>query len=357
MSKRWMIYGANGYTGRLVAELAVRRGLQPVLAGRNAERVAAIAAELSLPHRVLDLARPAELRHGLEDVDAVLHTAGPFSATSAPMVQACLDTHTHYLDVTGEIAVFEEVFFRDDDARKAGIALIPGVGFDVVPTDCLAAMVAQELPGATRLEIAILGLGSMSQGTWKSSIEGMARGAFIRRDGRIVPVPAAWKRRRIPFPHKTLDAVTIPWGDVSTAYRTTGIPTIYTYMAFPPAMRRALPIIDRLRPVLRAGRVHNAIQRVVERAVKGPDAQARARGFSDVWVEASDDKGAVVTGTLTGPDGYSMTADAAIRAVLTVLDDMVQPGAWTPARAFGPEFVRKLEGVTIHPLRRDSRPI
>lgn len=357
MSKRWMIYGANGYTGRLVGELAAHRGLRPVLAGRHEERVAEVATQLNLEHRVFDLGDIEAARRGLEGMSAVLLTAGPFSATSAPMVQACLDTRTHYLDVTGELGVFEEVFFRDEDARRAGIALLPGVGFDVVPTDCLAAMLARELPQAARLEIGIAGLASMSQGTWKSSVEGMARGGFVRRGGRIIPVPAAWRKRVIPFPHKPLTAVTIPWGDVSTAYRSTSIPDIWVYMALPRHMQRILPVADRLKAVLGAPSVQHALKRLVERVVKGPDDQARAHGYSHIWAEAVDASGAYVSGTLSGPDGYSMTADASIRAVGAILDGVVRAGAWTPSQALGAEFVRELDGVTVHPMERGRRPV
>jgi len=352
MSKRWMIYGANGYTGKLVARLAVQRGLHPVLAGRHEQRVGAVAREFGLDFRIFALEDPGSLHAGLEGIDAVLHTAGPFSSTSAPMVQSCIDSRVHYLDVTGEIAVFEDVFSRDDDARKAGISLLPGVGFDVVPTDCLAALVARELPSATRLEIAVVGLGALSQGTWKSSIEGMARGGFVRSNGRIVPVPAAWKRRRIPFPHKPLDAVTVPWGDVSTAYRSTGIPDIWVYMALPPAAARLLPVVDKLRPLLAAESVQRGLRKIVERTVQGPDDDMRSRGSSYAWVEATDAMGRRVTGTLTGPEAYTLTADAAIRAVRAVLEGATRPGAWTPSQAFGPEFVQKLDRVTVHAIEK-----
>jgi short subunit dehydrogenase-like uncharacterized protein len=145
----WMIYGANGYTGRLIARLAVQRGERPILAGRDAAAVGALAAELDLPHRAVSLHDAAGLREALSGVAVVAHCAGPFDLTAAPMVEACLATGTHYVDITGEIGVFEAVFARDDDARAAGVVLLPGAGFDVVPTDCLAAMLHAALPTAT----------------------------------------------------------------------------------------------------------------------------------------------------------------------------------------------------------------
>ena len=156
---RWMVYGAYGYTGTLVAELAVRRGLRPVLAGRDAAKLRPLAERLGLEHRAFGL---DEAARALADVDAVAHCAGPFSSTSGPMVDACLAAKTHYVDITGEIDVFEAVSRRDEDAKRAGVVLLPGAGFDVVPTDCLAALLHDALPTATHLDLAFLVQGGAS---------------------------------------------------------------------------------------------------------------------------------------------------------------------------------------------------
>ena len=173
-----MIYGANGYTGRLLADLAVRRGFRPILAGRSVEKIRPLARERGMDHRAFSLDRPE-----LEGVAAVVHMAGPFSATSRPMVDACLAARVHYLDITGEIEVFEAVLSRDAEARAAGIVLLPGVGFDVVPTDCLAAMLHRRLPDATHLELAFDARGKASAGTAKTAVEGLANGGRARIDG------------------------------------------------------------------------------------------------------------------------------------------------------------------------------
>ena len=193
----WMVYGANGYTGQLIAEVAKERGEMPVLAGRSADKVRALAGKLGLPWRAFDLERP-----DLRDVSLVLHCAGPFSATSRPMIDACLSARAHYLDITGEVEVFEAAFERDAEARGRGVVLLPGVGFDVVPSDCLAALLARELPSATRLELAFAPLGRASPGTLKTSIEALPRGGLVRRGGKLVRVPAAYEVREIPFADK-----------------------------------------------------------------------------------------------------------------------------------------------------------
>ena len=230
----WMIYGANGYTGRLCAERAVARGLAPILAGRRGDAVARLAAELGLAHRAFALDDSTAVDEGLRDVELVLHCAGPFSATSRPMLDACVRAGSHYLDVTGEIAVFEAVHARTAELATAGVVAIPGVGFDVVPTDCLAASLAAALPNATRLELAFAGLGGgVSQGTAKTMVEGLPHGGAARIDGRIRVVPHAWKTRTISLGGKEREVVSIGWGDVSTAFHSTGIPNITTYTVLP----------------------------------------------------------------------------------------------------------------------------
>ncbi len=342
-----MVYGAYGYTGRLVSRLAVERGERPVLAGRSADRLAPLAAELGLEQRVVGLDDPAALARALDDVDAVAHCAGPFSVTAAPMVDACLATGTHYLDVTGEIDVFEAIFRRDADARGAGVTLLPGAGFDVVPTDCLAAMLVERLPSATHLELAFRAGGSTSPGTAKTAVEGLALGGRARIDGQLRTVPAGWRHRLVPFPSGELLCTTIPWGDVSTAYHSTGVPNVTVFTVVPGGRAAAL-VQSLLAPAFRLAAVRGAAQRLVERAVSGPDERTRARTVTEVWGEARDGSGTTVSGALTAPNGYDLTADSVVRAAQRLVAGGVAVGAHTPATAFGAGYVRELDGVVVH---------
>jgi saccharopine dehydrogenase (NAD+, L-lysine-forming) len=344
---RFLIYGATGYTGRLTAALARSRGLSPILAGRSRGSVERLGAELGFETRVFDLRDGEEVRRGLAGVRAVLHDAGPFSATSAPMVDACLATGAHYLDITGEIEVFEAVLARNDEAKHANVCLIPGVGFDVVPTDCLAAMVHERLPSATHLEIAFAGLGSSSQGTLKTSVERLAVGGAARIDGELVTVPFGWKTREVTFPHGARRVVSLPWGDLSTAYHTTGIPNIVVYTRMPKGLVRSLPFINRLRPMFRLGAVQSFAKWIVDRRAPGPSDALREKGWSDFWAEARDADGRTHSMSMTGPEGYTLTADASLRAVARVLEGNVAPGALTPARAFGSGFILECDGMRI----------
>lgn len=346
----WLIYGANGYTGRLIAREAVRRGLQPTLAGRNAGHIRALAAELGLESRVFDLEDEDAIRRGLAGHRLVLHCAGPFSVTSQPMVAACLSERAHYLDITGEISVFENAFRQADAARRADVVLIPGVGFDVVPSDCLAASLVAGLPAATRLLLAFEAGGGPSPGTAKTSIEGLASGGRVRRDGKIVAVPLAWKTRKIPFSHAERTAVTIPWGDVFTAYVSTGVPDIEVYMAVPPTTASRLRRLRWLRPLLGVRPVQSFLKSRLERKVSGPSEATRGSTVSRLWGEASSADGRRVSATMTTPNGYDLTVSASLGIVAHLLEQDVEGGFYTPSLLMGPGYAASLPGVEFSPV-------
>jgi short subunit dehydrogenase-like uncharacterized protein len=346
----WMIYGAYGYTGELAAREAVRKGLKPVLAGRNAEAVGRLARELGLQSRTFPLDDPAAVAAELYGIKAVLHCAGPFVKTSAPMVAAALGTGASYLDITGEISVFERILARGEEARRAGVALLPGVGFDVVPSDCLAARLKEVLPDATDLVLAFYAeKGSASRGTLKTMIESLPHAGAIRKDGQIVPVPVAWDAREIDFGGRAGRrwAMTIPWGDVSTAYHSTGIPNIRVYSGAPLATIRRMKRLAPLLPLAGWPPVKRLAQRWVERRVTGPSIEQRETSRVYLWGQARNAAGRTVTATLETPEAYRFTAESAVAAVERVLAGKVHPGAWTPSRAFGAGFVAELPGVFV----------
>jgi saccharopine dehydrogenase (NAD+, L-lysine-forming) len=352
----WMIYGANGYTGALVAEEAAARGARPILAGRSEGAIAPLAARLGCDHRIFDLDDAGAAARHLDGARAVLLCAGPFSRTSRPMVDACLARGVHYLDITGEIPVFEAVHARTGEATRAGVVLLPGVGFDVVPSDCLAATLAAALPGASELALAFSG-GSPSAGTAKTMLEGLPRGGAARRGGRIVRVPVAWKTADIPFADRTRPAVTIPWGDVATAFHSTGIPDIETYVAQPRRAIRALRLARPFFPLLGLRPVQRLAARAIEKRVAGPDAEARERGRSQLWGRVRDPAGNEVQGTATVPEGYRFTVLSALASVERLLAGGVAPRAHTPSTAFGADFVTTIEGCTLRvgePTRASS---
>ena len=339
---KWLLYGANGFTGTLVARLAAARGERPVLAGRSAGKVAALARELGLESRRFALDDPDAIRRGLDGVSAVAHCAGPFAVTAGPMARACVNAAVHYLDITGEIEVFEELHGLDDRARAAGCVLLPGAGFDVVPTDCLAALLAEALPGADRLDLAFLAGGGPSPGTAKTAVQALLQGGRARIDGVITEVPFGWRTIRAQFPSGPRTVVSVPWGDVSTAYYSTGIGTITTYTAVPAGALRAGQVLhlDRL---LRLDPARRLAEAAAGRAA-GPDERRRARSGSEVWGRArAGDRAAHAT--LRTPNAYALTADSVVRAITRL--GSVPPGFHTPSSAFGPRYVTDLDGVTL----------
>lgn len=347
----WVLYGANGYTGELIARRAAAAGARPVLAGRSAEAVSRLAAELGFEHRVFALDDPAALDAGLEGMTAVLHCAGPFSRTAVPMAEACLRARAHYLDITGEIEVFETLAARTAEARRSSVTLLPGVGFDVVPSDCLAAHLHRRLPSATHLALGFQGSGALSRGTATTMVENLHRGAAVRRGGHIVPVPAAWKTRGIDFGDGPTSAITIPWGDVATAYYTTGIPNVEVYMAAPAALRTILKLSRPLGPLLGSRPVQWFLKGRIRSGPAGPSAAHRRRARSRLWGEARDAREVVVSRIET-LEGYELTARTALAAVERVLAGGVAAGFQTPGLAFGPDFVLEIEGTT----RQDEPP-
>jgi short subunit dehydrogenase-like uncharacterized protein len=351
---RLVVYGATGYTGELIAREAVRRRLRPVLAGRNEAAVAALARELDCDYRVASLDDPGALERALQGAKVTLHCAGPFSATSAPMVEACLRQRSHYLDITGEIDVLEAVHARDADARQAGVVLCPATGFDVVPTDCVAARIKQELPDATYLALGFASAGRPSRGTLKTSVENLSRGGRIRSAGRITPVAHAFRQRDIDFGTGVRTAVTIPWGDVSTAYWTTGIGNIECYIAMPAASIAKLERLNTFGGLLRFGPLQALLKRLVTKGPAGPDAAARAANTMLVWGEAQAPSGDRVTARVRVANGYDVTVQASLAIAQHLLDGSpAAAGHRTPSQLMGSGFVETLPGSGRIEIVRD----
>jgi short subunit dehydrogenase-like uncharacterized protein len=334
-----LIYGANGYTGQLIVEECVARGLRPVLAARRAESLSALALAHGLEVRTFSLDDAGAVEAGIDGMRVVLHAAGPFFRTSAPMVRACLARGVHYLDITGEIAVFEACRARDAEAKRSGVILLPGVGFDVIPTDCLAARLAEQLPDAQLLELAFAGGGGFSRGTLKTMLLGSGQGGAIRKDGRITRVPVGWRRQEIPFRDRRRQAVTIPWGDVSTAHWSTRIPNIHTYMAAPGSARRGMAALAMMGPLLALAPVRRFIERQVDQRVTGPSDTVRARGRMHVWGRVTHADGRRLEGTAELPEGYRFTAIAAVESARRVLESAPAAGYHTPTSAFGSGYL------------------
>jgi len=341
-----LIYGSYGYTGALIAREAVHRRMPVVLAGRDQRKLADQADDLGCDYRVFGLDDVRMIRENLLDVVAVLNCAGPFLATAESMVKACLQAHAHYLDITGEIAVFERLVGEDDAARKMGVMIMPGVGFDVLPSDCLAAHLHGKLPQATRLELAIQVIGGVSHGTAVTALEGFALGGAVRREGRITRVPLAHRARTVDFGRGPRRVISVPWGDVATAYHTTGIPNIEVYLRLAPsamAFSRAGRFLGWL---LKKPRITRFLRSRIDAGPPGPDEAMRARGKALFWGEVSDDHGQSIEARLETPESYTLTVQSSLCIADKVLSGCAKTGFQTPAGAYGPELALELAGVS-----------
>jgi short subunit dehydrogenase-like uncharacterized protein len=345
MPSNFLLYGANGYTGKLIARLSLERNLRPILAGRDRNTIEPLATELGLEHRIFALDDVTAIDAALREVAVVLHCAGPFSRTSKPMADACMRTKTHYLDITGEASVIETLVARDAEAKAAEIMLLPCVGFDVVPSDCLAAHLKRRLPSATHLALAIQGMGRVSRGTATTMVENINRGGLIRRDGKLTPVPAAWKTREIDYGRGAVEATTIPWGDVATAFYSTGIPNIEVYAAIPQKVRRMMKLTRRFGWLLGSTTVQRFLKNRIKNQPPGPNEEERHKGKSFVWGEVEDDSGKRAVSRLSGPEGYTLTALTALTIVERVLAGKFSTGFQTPSKAYGADLILEIDGV------------
>ena len=340
---RLLVYGAYGYSGRLVIREAITRGEAPVVGGRNRQRVIELADGLGLEGQVFDLGSDS-LPDTLSKFDAILNCAGPFEETATPLVAACLESDTDYLDLTGEIGVFDRLRRMDQRAEDAGITLLPGVGFEVVATDCLAAFLRSLLATANTLKIGIANHGSLSRGTTKTAIRHVGDGGIIRRNGRLIRVPTAYDVHEFDFGDGPELAVSVPLGDVVTAHHSTGIETVTTYVA---ASRSAVRIVRLCRPLeglLSTSPVTRILERATDRFVTGPDQSELTTGEVVVAAEVTDGE-RTAKARLHTPNVYAITADAAVSAAKRVLDGVPENGFQTPATAFGEDFVLDLDGV------------
>lgn len=348
MTNAWMIYGANGYTGELIAREAARRGLKPTLAGRSAAKLETLASALRLPCEVFGLDHPTAVANGIDGMSIVLNCAGPFSKTAAPMMAACLAHRAHYLDITGEISVFEHAQTLDKAARAAGIVICPGAGFDVIPTDCLAARLKAALPDATHLALGFDSRSGFSPGTAKTSIEALGAGGKVRVNGEIKSVPLAYKTRRIDFGIGEKLAMTIPWGDVSSAFATTQIPNIECYIPGSPQMITNARRANWVRWLFRLGIVQNLIKRRIEKTVQGPSETTRQAAETYVWGEVTNARGDIKTARIKTANGYALTVTGALALVehlqTTMNAQTVEGGTYTPSQLAGPALINRLPG-------------
>lgn len=351
MSGALLIYGASGYMGALTARRAVAAGLAPILGGRRAEGIAPLAKELGLATRVASLNDQAALDAALDGIAAVLNCAGPFPVTTVPMAQACIRAGAHYLDLAGEVPEYEALLARDGEARAAGVMLMPGVGFGIVPTDCIAVHLKRRMPDAVRLELSFQAVGGVTRGTATNIFTGLHKPGVQRRGGELVKALPAERGHELDLGAGTTRVFTNPWrADLTTAYRSTGIPNIETYTALPAPVRLVM------RSSRRAGRLFasRAWQALLRRAIRlmpeGPSEQQLAKGTSYVFGAVENPAGERAEARLRGPEVNLFTALTAAEVARRVMAEPPPAGFATPAGVYGPQLVL-VDGVELTDVR------
>ncbi len=347
MKDRLLLYGATGYIGGLIAKRAAERRMSLILAGRDGAKLAALAAPLGLSSRAFALEDPEAIDRCLADVAVLLNAAGPFSETAPPLAEACLRTGTHYLDLAGEVPEFEAMERLDERAVEADVMLLPGAGFGVVPTDCLAALLKKKLPTATRLRLAFEAVGGVSQGTLATLFRDIRQEGVHRRGSVLVPVEPAVEILHIDLGNGPRIAVSNPWrGDLVTAWYSTSIPAIDTYTVFPPVVRWMMrsPLAGWL---LQKGSVKAMLNALIRRLPAGPTEKKLQAGSTWIWGAVEDPSGRRVEGRISGPEAYLFTAETAIRLAANALIAGAPAGFQTPVTAYGADWILAIPGVRV----------
>ena len=352
---RWLIYGATGYTGRLIVRDALARGHRPVLAGRSSE-VAALAAQHNCHHRVFGLDVP-DLAAELRGVTGVCHVAGPFTATSAPMMAACLAAGVHYIDLATELEVFERAAGHHDEAVRRGVLLMPGSGFNVAVTDAVAVALHESLPDADHLTLAVdFGETRHSYGGTVMGIEALAAGVRVREHDQIRRIPSGSRQRLIPLAAgaRRMATLPFPFGDPITARHSTGIPNIEIYLPASHAGAAGYRIAGLLRHLIATGVGQRALKRMAHLMFAAPDApEARARVRTVVWGEVRNPAGETAALELTTRHSYEVTSEVAVRAMEAISEAPAGGGFRTPGSLLdGRRFLDTLTGIVINPITR-----
>jgi short subunit dehydrogenase-like uncharacterized protein len=339
-----LIYGANGYTGKLIVDKAIKQNLNFVISGRNESKITEIANDKKIPFFIASHKSFLQNPKLLDNFDIFLNCAGPFSKTAKPIMQACIKSKTHYLDITGEIEVFQLGKLFNSEAQSSNIIICPGVGFDVIPTDCLAAALNEKLPNADEL---ILGFESttkkMSPGTMSTSIESLGKGGKICKNGNVINVPLAFNSQQLDFGNGLKTMVTIPWGDVVTAGYSTGIKNISVFIPMSEEQINRLKLLSKFSWLLKTQFLQNFMKNKVKKNIKGPSFEEREKGKTFVWGQIH--KGhEIFEGKITTKNGYDVTVDGSLAIIQHINNNKINGGYYTPSQLCGFDLIEKLSG-------------
>lgn len=330
------LLGATGYTGRLLAQELAARGLPLRLAGRSAEKLAALASTLpgAPPWLVVD-ARDASAREQLaQDTRLLISCAGPFTELGEPVAALAARHGLLYIDSSNELGFVHEVYSRLAGlARASGATLIPACGFEVALADCLAAELAQEFAGQTLDEAQIVyrlpGMGS-SLGTRASALASLATSWLAYREGRLVATKPAAQIRQLNFGGEPVPALAFPSSETVTVPAQQQVRNVTTWMLV--SRRGALyapRLIPLIAPLLR-GPLGTMLWRISALRAGPPAAQRRAMmPFAlEVTLSAGEQRARRL---VAGRDPYGLTARIMAVAAVHMVQERPAPGVLPPA--------------------------
>jgi short subunit dehydrogenase-like uncharacterized protein len=338
-NKKILIYGASGYTGKLLAKHLVHKGLRPVLAGRSS-KVEQIGQELNCPTRIFSTEDAAD---HLADIDVLVNVAGPFSATQDGLIKGCLRTKTHYLDIAGEFAEMEQAFKYHSEAQQAGIVILPAAGFGVVPTDVAAKIAGDQIEDPTQLTIIYATLGGASRGTLKTVLKDIQKPGHILKDGKHQKALPAQSELKVDILDKSFKTVYNPWrADLFTAHKSTGIKNIETYSEFPGFVVSMMKgKLNWLRNLI--------LKRLINFLPEGPSEKALAKGSTYVKAIAKNDRGEMGIVELKGPEAYRFTVLSIHKMINLIWGAIDEKGYLTPSM-LGTDWIFAVEEIDIKVL-------
>jgi short subunit dehydrogenase-like uncharacterized protein len=341
-----IVYGAYGYTGEIIVEELQSKNLSVLLSGRSESKLIELSQKTGFPYITVNLNDKDALLNLALQGKVMIHAAGPFKQTAGIMVEACIAAKTHYLDINGDISVFEMLKPYGDQAEKAGIMLLPGTGFDVVPTDCIAMHLNNQMSDAVSIKIAFATLGGgISHGTASTVITRLGEPAQRRENGKLVSIPLGKNGIMVKFGDKSMFCMSIPWGDVSTAYTSTGIPNIESFMAVKPSVYKLLKLQGIVNWLLRTNMVRRLIQKKIDTKPKGPNREQRDKGGALVWAQVENLKGETLSACIQTPESYNLTAKATVLIAEKIINNQFKSGYQTPAKAYGENLIFEMDGV------------
>lgn len=322
---RILIYGATGYTGTLIAEHAADRGLNITVAGRNSDKVHRLADRLGVPSSVFEAGDVEAAATALASFDVLLNVAGPFRVTAEPLMRAAVQSRTHYLDTTAEFAIYQLAASMDDAAKRAGVMVMSGVGWDVVPTDSLALHTARRVTDPEQLTLAIRVTGGFSRGSLASAASIGAIGPLTLQSGTLREASAdgsRWFDAGAGDEEYTLASM----GDLVTAQHSTGVDTIAVYLR----TDSGFPDLDE--------------------TAQGPSAEEREQGRYGAVAEVRGPGGQTARSRIDTPSGYNFTQLSSVEIAARAAAGIFSPGFQSPASVYGPTLATSIADTTITDL-------